>query len=259
VPPAPSSTTNPTTNLETILNADQTIEVRLLVAPDEFRRADRLLDEIWGTVTAPVELMVALAHAGGYVAGAFDAGGLVGTSIGFLADHRGRPALHSHVTGVAPGTRGTGVGRALKLHQRTWAAERGLDWITWTFDPLVRRNAWFNLAVLGARVHEYLPEFYGPMDDVINAGDASDRLLVAWDVTAAGADPADGDGVMVPHDASFVPTPPDIVELRRSDPRTAARWRLDVRHALGGALDDGRRVLGFTRDGDYVIGSNHEQ
>jgi hypothetical protein len=67
-------------------------------------------------------------------------------------------ALHSHVTGVVDSMRHAGVGRAIKLHQRDWAAERGLDWITWTFDPLVRRNAWFNIAILGADVHSYLPD-----------------------------------------------------------------------------------------------------
>ena len=68
----------------------------------------------------------------------------------------------------------------MKLHQRAWAADHGLAWVTWTFDPLVRRNAWFNIGVLGAEVHEYLVDFYGPIDDSINAGDESDRLLVAW-------------------------------------------------------------------------------
>ena len=68
----------------------------------------------------------------------------------------------------------------MKLHQQQWALDRGIEWIVWTFDPLVQRNAWFNIAILGAEVHEYLPYFYGTMTDAINAGDDSDRLLMAW-------------------------------------------------------------------------------
>jgi predicted GNAT superfamily acetyltransferase len=161
--------------------------------------------------------------------------------------------LHSHITGVVGTMRHAGIGRAIKLHQRQWAAERGLRWITWTFDPLVRRNAWFNIALLGADVEAYLPSFYGAMTDAINAGDESDRLLIAWDVQAAPPDrPRDGSDLA---DVLLVPTPTDIVALRRDDPTAVATWRFETRKALTAALDGGQRVLGFTRDGAYVIGS----
>ena len=155
---------------------------------------------------------------------------------------------------VADSMRHAGIGRAIKLHQRAWAIERGLGRITWTFDPLVRRNAWFNIAVLGADVDAYLPSFYGEMSDAINAGDDSDRLLLAWDMSAdVPATPRATVAICV--DAELVPTPFDIVELRRCDPSAVAMWRGDTRRALASALDAGRRVLGFTRDGEYVIGS----
>ena len=73
-----------------------------------------------------------------------------------------------------------GIGRALKAHQREWAFAREVGTITWTFDPLIARNAHFNLAVLGARVTDYLVDHYGDMGDAINSGDESDRLHVAW-------------------------------------------------------------------------------
>ena len=141
-----------------------------------------LFNQVWGTTTplVGVELLRAIQHAGGYVVAAYLDEQVVGGSFGFLGRHEGAPSLHSHITGILPGVRRTGLGRAMKLHQRAWAAEHGLTWVTWTFDPLVRRNAWFNIDVLGAHVHEYLVDFYGPIDDAINAGDESDRLLVAW-------------------------------------------------------------------------------
>ena len=99
----------------------------------------------------------------------------------------------------------------------------------------VRRNAWFNLRVLGAEVQEYLVDFYGPIDDSINARDESDRLLVAWATTTAPRDtrrlgPTRSVGALA------VATPDDIVALRRADPEAAARWRHRLRDELGGAL-----------------------
>ena len=117
---------------------------------------------------------------------------MVGASAGFFT---ARPdlALHSHITGVAPHGQGRGIGFALKVHQRAWALARGVPAIVWTFDPLVARNAWFNLAKLGATPTAYLEDFYGPMTDAINAGMASDRA-VTWKWTQAVAPPTAGPG-----------------------------------------------------------------
>ena len=232
------------------------LDIRAVSAISELTDVGDVLQEVWGT-TAPlvnVELLTAIAHSGGYVAGAFDGHRMVGASVGFLADHHGEWALHSHVTGVIDAMRHGGIGQAIKLHQRAWAAERSLDWITWTFDPLVRRNAWFNIAVLGADVDAYLPSFYGTMTDAINVGDESDRLLMAWDVTAPVlVTPRDGCGAVT---SLLVSTPLDVVELRRTDPFAVNRWRAETREALTSALDAGHRVHGFTREGAYVIGSS---
>lgn len=214
----------------------------------DLQRLAVVFDEIWGTScpVVRVELLRAVQHAGGYLALAEEDGHVVGGSFGFLGHHRGAPALHSHVTGLLPRVRHTGLGRAVKLHQRAWAADRGLAWIVWTFDPLVRRNAWFNLAVLGAQVDEYLVDFYGPIDDTVNAGDETDRLLVAWSV---GEEPR---RAREPHEVR-VPTPEDIVTVRRRDPSAAAEWRRRVRTELGGRLAAGARVVGFTSAGDYEV------
>ncbi|HYN33809.1 MAG TPA: hypothetical protein VES40_14390 [Ilumatobacteraceae bacterium] len=231
------------------------VEIRTLSTPEELIEANQVLQDVWGTTVplAPLEFLIAICHTGGYVAGAFADESMVGASIGMLARHHGQSALHSHVTGVAADARGTGLGRLIKLHQRAWAAGRDLDWITWTFDPLVRRNAWFNIAVLGATIDEYLPSFYGTMDDAINAGDESDRLLVAWDLNCAlPTTPSDGSGII---DPEFVATPDDVVALRRTDSAAVASWRSAVRASLTEALEAGRRIDGFTRDGNYVIGS----
>ena len=236
------------------------VTIRTLAQADEMAQVVGVFQQVWGSVTelVRIEMLMAIAHAGGYVSAAYETSDdgserILGASVGILARHLDRQALHSHVTGLLPGARRMGLGRAMKLHQRAWAADHGIEWIVWTFDPLVRRNAWFNLAVLGAEVHEYLECFYGTMTDAINAGDESDRLLVAWSVDA---DPAAGprDGRDVP-DAELIPTPEDIVTLRRTDPDAAAHWRRETRRRLEAALEAGRRVAGFTRSGEYVLAS----
>lgn len=228
------------------------VTVRQLDQLDDLRGIDELFVSVWGPgiPTFGVELLRALSHEGGYVAGAFREGTLVGASVGFLGQHHGRLSLHSHATGVSPRARGLNVGRALKLHQRAWAAERGVELITWTFDPLVRRNAWFNIGRLGALPVDYLVDFYGPMSDAINAGDASDRLLMAWEVS-----PPTLVSLAVDDDHRLIPTPEDIEVLRVSDPIAARTWRLRLREELCEPVTQ-RRVIGFTREGEYVVVSD---
>jgi predicted GNAT superfamily acetyltransferase len=210
-------------------------DIRLIDDAVGTRRVSALVDEVWGASTPllGVELVRAIGHAGGYVAAAYVDDRIVGASLGFLATHCGEPALHSHVTGILSSVRATGLGRELKLHQQAWAASRGLRWVTWTFDPLV--------------------DFYGPIDDSINARDESDRLFVAWGTTTSPRDTRHLEQDAVPPGAVAVATPDDIVALRRVDPPAAERWRHRLRDELGGPLAAGARVAGFTRGGEYVL------
>ena len=226
-----------------------TVEVRALEQLTELRAVDALFESVWGVgiPTLGAEFLRSLSHEGGYVTGAFLRGQLVGASVGFRGIHHNRLSLHSHVTGVSPQARGAHVGTALKLHQRDWALAHGIEVVTWTFDPLVRRNAWFNIGRLGARPVEYLVNFYGPMCDSINAGDESDRLLMAWDVA-----------LPLPTEAlendlhRAIATPSDIESLRGTDPAAARQWRMRLREDLSEPVAKGQ-VVGFTREGDYLI------
>ncbi len=235
--------------------------------------AAALLSRVWRTdlATPPLsaEVMRAVEHAGGYVVGAYAEDVLVGASSGFLgigAD--ARPVLHSHISGVVQ--QGRGIGMALKQHQKAWALQRGIAAITWTFDPLVRRNAWFNLVKLGATGVEYLPDFYGPMTDGVNGGESSDRLFTRWDLGSTPTGPLDdAGGALLLDDVDGAPRPTshspgdsarlllrlpvDVEALRASDPATATAWRLAVRRALVPAFADGFIVRGMTRDARLVL------
>lgn len=257
------------------------VDVRELSELDDLAAVVRLLADIWGRAANPpvtLELLRAFTKAGNYVAGAFADGRLVGACVGFF-HAPGDDALHSHIAGVAAAMTGRRVGFALKTHQRSWALLRGVSEIAWTYDPLVSRNAHFNLTKLGARPVEYLPNFYGPMPDAINADDDTDRLLVRWRLldpavtaacagapvaapvavvgaatTAVGVGP-DGSPLLGRLDGavSSVAVPRDIGLLRVSDPALARRWRVGVRDALTALLADGGRITAFDPAGAYLV------
>ena len=259
------------------------VSVREVTELAELTEVAQLFATIWGRTENPpvsLELLRAFTKAGNYVAGAFDGDRLVGACVGFF-HAPDEDALHSHIAGVAPGLTGRHVGFALKVHQRAWAMLRGVSEIAWTFDPLVSRNAYFNLVKLAAVPAEYLPNFYGSMLDTINGDDDSDRLLVRWplrdpavvaacagnsssalvaDELARGAVVTlgiDDAGHPVPGAAdgpvALVAVPRDIEALRVNDPALAQRWRLAVREALSGLVADGTRTAGFDRAGWYVL------
>jgi predicted GNAT superfamily acetyltransferase len=171
------------------------VEVREMTRAADHQAAEELLARVWSTdpfgSPLPAHVTRTLSLIGGYVAGAYDTDGeLLGAAAGFLADDTaelGPAHLHSHIAGVAEAARGRHVGFALKLHQRAWALSHGITRVTWTFDPLVARNAYFNLAKLGAQAVAYLADFYGDMTDGINAGQGSDRLLAQWDLCSEAA------------------------------------------------------------------------
>ncbi|GGV75042.1 hypothetical protein GCM10015535_04850 [Streptomyces gelaticus] len=261
------------------------VTIRELHGLDEMREACRVLDRIWrpdpGNPMITPELLRVFAHCGSYVVGVERGGRMTGFCLGFLAS----AGLHSHIAGVDDSVRGRKAGFALKQHQRAWSLARSITTVTWTFDPLIGRNAYFNLAKLGATPSEYLADFYGAMRDEVNAGTETDRLMVRWELTdehavgsAAGTphivtvDGA-GDRTVVALDAGpdgspvvgrqdgdtvLVRIPAEAEELRRTDPSLAREWRYALREVLGGLMAEGHTVTGFTRDGWYVIDRRQE-
>jgi len=248
---------------------------------DEIRAITGLMAEVWGESFLDPGICRAIQHAGGYLAGAWEGDRLVGASLAFLGRHEGEVVLHSHATCVAPGLGSQGLGRAVKWHQRTWALDRGIDSVEWTYDPLVARNGWFNLTTLGAVGVRYEVDFYGRMTTAIELGEESDRCLVRWGlrdpkVEAAARGElapldvedrrADGAAVLLSVGPDQAPlygeeagggavlaqVHPDIEALRTADPETAARWRRALRETLGAAMQDGRHLTAAGRDGWYL-------
>lgn len=232
------------------------VEVETVDDPRGASDVARLFDRVWAVrMMVSPEIIVACVHNGGYASLARIDGLVVGAAFAVvgrnLDDARG-PNLHSHAAGVLPEWSGGGVGERIKRHQWQWARDNGFATVTWTFDPLVRRNAWFNLVRLGARALGYHENFYGELQDGINAGEQSDRLLVRWDVDG-GDGPAPGSVIEPTANDVLIDTPPDIESLRTLDRRASAEWRMRQRAAFGGAGD--RVVAGLSASHSYVLRS----
>jgi predicted GNAT superfamily acetyltransferase len=218
--------------------------------------AQEVIGQVWGPQQVPQHnLLRALSHAGSSLLAAYRAGTCVGVSVGFLGWTPGLH-LHSHMTAVSSGNQSRGVGYALKLWQRAVCLEHGVHEIRWTYDPLIGRNAHFNLDKLGAEVVAFEGDFYGAMDDAVNAGDHSDRFEVTWRLDSARVERAlSGEQPPRPALGEFVAVPRDYDSLRRTDPGAALQVRLRTRAAFARLMGKGLRPE--WADGGYLFGDPH--
>ena len=164
-----------------------TIEYRVVDDPEELKAIVELQTVVWSmpaSEAVPHNMMFAVIHGGGNVIRADLDGKLVGFSLGLAALHGDDRLLWSHMAGVVPAHQGKGIGTGVKFAQRRWALDHGYKVIAWTFDPLQRGNANFNLRILKATASVYHINFYGAMNDSINAGMPSDRMEAVWDLLA---------------------------------------------------------------------------
>ena len=160
------------------------IQIRPLSEHAEFAEAVRLQKLIWGFADIellPLRLFVVATRIGGQVLGAFDGDRMVGFCLAIPGMKPGNKSyLHSHMLGVLPEYRNAGVGRLLKLEQRTAALARGIDLIEWTFDPLEVKNAFFNIERLGAIVRRFVLNQYGISTSPLQGGLPTDRCIAEW-------------------------------------------------------------------------------
>lgn len=268
----------------------ESILIRSLETPEELSQAERLQAIVWPgseVDVVPAHLMWAIVHNGGVAVGAFDGDRLVGFVLGFLGTDAGSPdrvamarLKHcSHQMGVLPEYRDRGVGYLLKKAQREVVLAQGVRLITWTYDPLLSRNAHLNIRRLGAVCRTYLREVYGEMRDGLNVGVPSDRFQVDWWVTSrrvverlegkrpaldlahfhgAGArvvNPASlgDDGLPWPADSAkqpegslaLVEIPSDLQVIRERDLGLARAWRYHTREIFEEAFARGYLVTDF--------------
>ena len=230
------------------------IKIRPLITIEDQDLGRAVFDHTWakdaGTEITP-NLLQAMVHSGAYLSGAFIGSDCVGAAFAFPATTGGLH-IHSHMTAVMENQRDKGIGFLLKIDQWHWAKKNNYNEITWTFDPLVKRNAKLNLLKLGADVSTYYPNFYGDMPDALNAGDESDRLLASWKVEGD-APMSRQEIISIESTDTLIEIPEDIVAIRESDLAENLRWRHKVRKQFIEALDKGGQVIGFSANSEYVV------
>lgn len=183
-------------------------QLHILESPQAMQAVEDLQRAVWSgseTEIVPAHMLLAIAHHGGLVIGAYclsqgaaateqaglppcEAGSRCAELVGFVLGFPGlyetpdgpRLKLHSHMLGVHPAHRDQGLGFVLKRAQWQMVRRQGIDRITWTYDPLLSRNAHLNIARLGTVCNTYLRDVYGELRDDLNAGLATDRFQVDW-------------------------------------------------------------------------------
>jgi len=235
------------------------VAVRTLTSPARLRDAVALYRAVFALpATDPAvspRLLVALAHNGGSVLGAFADDDLVGFVYGFpgVDAETGAVYHYSQMAAVRGDWQGQGVGRALKLGQREFVLSTGLRAMRWTYDPVRARNAHFNLDVLGAVGRWFVRDMYGMEDFGRDRGARTDRLTVEWDLTRPPVRPA-GEHDAVPPvlpwgecgtDGTDVllGLPSDWETVRAHGPEGAAALRDRLADRLRELIDTGHAVV----------------
>ena len=253
------------------------MEIRKLATPEEYLEAERLQQTVWSfpeREIIPLNELVALQKHGGHVFGAFDGRVLAAFCFGMPAYRDGKAYHYSRMLGVLPGRQDSGIGYRMKLRQREYVLEQGLDLVVWTFDPLQSRNAYLNIEKLGCVIREYLVNFLPASGSKFNSGLDSDRFTAEWwigtrrvkdciagrkraydlDSFAPAIDTRVTDsGWRAPVDVSVgtrakrisIEIPDDIDALKKDDLSLAQQWREATRRAFLAAFRKGYVAHGF--------------
>jgi predicted GNAT superfamily acetyltransferase len=240
------------------------IEIRWLKRHSEFVEAVALQKEIWGfkdVELLPVRLFVVASKIGGQTLGAFDGSRMIAFALAIPGlKPGGQYYLHSHMLGVLPEYRNTGVGRAMKLKQRDDAIAHGIELMEWTFDPLEIKNAYFNIERLGAVVRRYVLNQYGATSSKLHGGLPTDRCIAEWWLSdpRVAALLEGGPPPLRPEPVARIVVPGDIAEIRRNEPPRAAEIQSAVSRQFVDLFARGLAVIGFERTpeaGVYLLGS----
>ena len=162
------------------------IAIRELHDLEDFVRVQDVARRVWSfperQLPATADLQT-VRHVGGMTAGAFEGREMVGFVHGLPRTNLSEPCHHSHMLAVRPEWRGRDVSVRLKLFQRSWCLAREIRLVTWTYDPLLLKNARLNLVRLRARAVAYLPDHYGTLGGLYGSL-PTDRFEVHWRLNA---------------------------------------------------------------------------
>jgi len=250
------------------------LHIRLLETPADFEACELIQKAVWNTRSVSSEVIRVTQKYGGAALAAFIGGRMVGFIYALLAQRHDRLIHWSHMMAVLPKFRNLGIGFRMKMAHRELALRQGLHSICWTYDPLQSPNATLNISRLGARVEEYVPDYYGHFPSSIEKSLPSDRFVVDWRIASAAVrrksekrqDPPphaslpqinktkmNARGFLENQKINFslrepgllVEIPSNTDAMREQAIRPALRWRLESRAIFQQYLSAGYRVADF--------------
>jgi predicted GNAT superfamily acetyltransferase len=256
------------------------ITIRILKTPDEMEAAVELQKVYWGEDMGdlvPNHMLMSIANYGGHVHGAYDGKRMVGMLLGFLGadidpdDDQNAPSrmlIMSKRMVVLPEYRGHKIGENLKLIQAEYARQHGIQLVTWTFDPMLSRNAYLNIHKLRAVGQKYIEDYFGGKSD--NPVLRADRLVVNLWVNHSHLSAQDSpdlstapvvnsvslsqDGLLTPHEIQLsdepvlrLEIPMEFQPIQNVDEGLTERWRNHIRSGFQQLLNAGYLATDFMR------------
>lgn len=220
--------------------------IRDLRSDADLSAVEQLQREVWGFSDLDIvsaSVFRVMLEIGGILVGAFDdTGQLVAFNSGFAGYRRGHLEIHSDMLAVRENCRDRGLGFTLKMAQRERTLAMGIDRITWTFDPLRSRNAYFNFRKLGALSDEYRVNFYGDSTSSFLHSIGTDRLWITWILNRQRA-PKNGD-------IETIEIPRDIDSLSKEQ---QWEWRKSTRARFHELISAGYCVTDYDGNGRYAL------
>ena len=233
------------------------IEIRECATPEQLHECVEIQRRAFSSSdleVSPARHLIVTRSAGGWTLGAYDRDRLVGFVLSVPMFRGNEKALYSHMTGVDPDYQNFGIGARLKWAQRERAISEGIRFIKWTFQPVLPRNAFFNLERLGATIGHYAPNFYGTDCDMnLEPGEVrgvpSDRLFCEWELESPKVVAlAKGDVWTETSEVKKrIVIPADWKTLLREDTAAAIAEQARIKEEFLGAFSQGLVAKGFER------------
>jgi len=167
------------------------IDIKLLTTTEEFEECIEIQKTTWYLDNyrdcIPTHMMKAVVEAGGALVGALHKKKVVAYAMSLPAISKEDGFYHySHIMGVHPKYQGRGIGFMIKMKQREIAQAFRVKKITWTYDPLLAKNANLNIKKIGGIARKYVVDFYGSFmgGSRIVSGIPSDRFYLEWFISS---------------------------------------------------------------------------
>jgi predicted GNAT superfamily acetyltransferase len=242
----------------------QSVAIRKCHSLEEMHSCLSLQKEVWNFTDielVPLRMFVVAEKIGGQVIGAFDGPDMVAFALAIPGERGGHCYLHSHMLAVRKAYRNAGLGQRIKFFQRDDALNRGFELIEWTFDPLEIKNAYLNIAKLGAIARRYNMNQYGITSSPLQGGLPSDRLIAEWWLKSKRVQSVVNTGRIPPQQPALEINVPSQIYQWKTSPATRDQARaVQQRNSetFQRAFASGLSLLGYRRgpegDGTFLLG-----